>query len=146
MNDLNQSKYPCTIVLALLVVMLLSTLFGTSFVSANSVNWQANSIQQIKAKLPITFNGMTHQYDIQYGDTINGIAEALNVNANTVVAENQLSDANLIYTGKQLTITAQANGYVAAGGQAATSQATVLPTASLVSEFDGKTIHQIDNQ
>ncbi|MGQ2284423.1 LysM peptidoglycan-binding domain-containing protein [Leuconostoc pseudomesenteroides] len=111
-----------------------------------SDEWQPNSLQTIRNRLPQTFNAATRHYTIQYGDTLNTIAEVLNVNANTLVADNQLANVDLIYAGYALSITKDEGGYVPAKQTTGTVIAQPMPVASLVNTFDGKQLTPVKNK
>lgn len=121
-------------------------LWLTHNVSSADTIWQANNVATIKGKLSSTFDVNSRHYQIQYGDTINTVAEAFNANANTIVTDNGIVDANLILAGNQLYITKDVSGYVRANNSIGQVVANQLPTASLINEFDGNEITPIQTK
>ena len=133
--------------LFLLVSIAMSiVLWLTHNVSSADTIWQANSVATIKGKLASTFDVNSRHYQIQYGDTINTVAEAFNANANTIVTDNGIVDANLILAGNQLYITKDASGYVRANNSIEQVVSNPLPTASLINEFDGNKITPVQTK
>ncbi|BAX72840.1 LysM peptidoglycan-binding domain-containing protein [Leuconostoc mesenteroides] len=147
-NLFNQIK------LRIMAIFLVAIMIGLLFMNmwqfpktvSASDEWQPNSLQTIRNRLPQTFNAATRHYTIQYGDTLNSIAEVLNVNANALVADNQLTNADVIYAGYALLITKDEGGYVPANQTTGTVIAQPMPVARLVNTFDGKQITPVKNK
>lgn len=131
---------------AIMIGLLLMNLWQMPKTVSASDEWQPNSLQTIRNRLPQTFNTTTRHYTIQYGDTLNSITEVLNVNANTLVTDNQLDNANLIYAGYTLLITKDESGYVPTKQAAGAVIAQPMPVASLVNTFDGRQITPVRNK
>ena len=70
-------------------------------------NWTARTVEQIKAD--ITSNENQQTYTVQYGDTLGNIAQAMNIDLVDLAKINQIANADLIFPGTVLTITA--NGH-----------------------------------
>lgn len=128
---------PVLFILLALALIMVSALFFTSTSNADTLNWRANSVAEIRANISRNYNSNSKQYQIQTGDTINTISEAFETDANQVVNENHISQANLIFAGCKLLISHPNLGYQAVRGISGTQVAKDQPTASLVSSFDG---------
>lgn len=133
----------CRHIFLSLGVTLLSVVLFNAKIQANPIFWQANSVSEIKAKLAQNYDSVNHIYQIQYGDTINTISEALDTDGGQLVSDNHIQQADLIYAGKQLVITSPNSGYHPANSQLASQVAKDMSSAKLVSEFDGNPIEVI---
>lgn len=64
--------------------------------------WVANSTEAIRLELDRQANLNLSAYIIQWGDTLNRIAQASNLSVDYIVETNKIFDPNLIYTGERL--------------------------------------------
>ncbi|WP_349549682.1 MULTISPECIES: peptidoglycan amidohydrolase family protein [Leuconostoc] len=118
------------------VTLFAPVLGAATTVHAQDTTWHANTAESIKQGLSSHYSEQTKQYTVQWGDTINTIAEAFNINANTLIKDNNISNANLIYAGASLEITNDRSGYVAAEGVVARAMAANVPSTSLNQQID----------
>ena len=118
------------------VTLFAPVLGAATTVHAQDTTWHANSAESIKQGLSSHYSEQTNHYTVQRGDTVNTIAEAFNINANTLIKDNNISNANLIYAGASLEITKDRSGYVAAEGVAARAMAAKVPSTSLNQQID----------
>lgn len=118
------------------VTLFAPVLGAATTVHAQDTTWHANSAESIKQGLSSHYSEQTNHYTVQWGDTVNTIAEAFNINANTLIKDNNISNANLIYAGASLEITKDRSGYVAAEGVAARAMAAKVPSTSLNQQID----------
>ncbi|WP_349549684.1 MULTISPECIES: LysM peptidoglycan-binding domain-containing protein [Leuconostoc] len=131
------------IIFGLTLVLLLSVIFLKSTISADSSAWRANSVSQIRKNINRHYDSATKLYRIQTGDTINTISEAFQTNGNQVVDDNGIRQANLIYAGSQLLINNPNTTYQPVSGTLGSHVAADIPTASLVSSFEGRPLRPI---
>ena len=122
--------------ISLSAVTLIAPVLGAVPVNAQDTVWHANSVENIRESISTNFDNETNRYTVQWGDTVNTIAEAFNINANTLIKDNNISNANLIYAGEELTITSDRSGYVAADSVVANIMATHVPAANLQQQID----------
>ena len=118
------------------VTLFAPVLGAATTVHAQDTTWHANSAESIKQGLSSHYSEQTNHYTVQWGDTVNTIAEAFNINANTLIKDNNISNANLIYAGASLEITKDRSGYVAAEGVVARAMAANVPSTSLNQQID----------
>ncbi|WP_273719522.1 peptidoglycan amidohydrolase family protein [Leuconostoc mesenteroides] len=118
------------------VTLFAPVLGAATTVHAQDTPWHANSAESIKQGLSSHYSEQTNHYTVQWGDTVNTIAEAFNINANTLIKDNNISNANLIYAGASLEITKDRSGYVAAEGVVARAMAANVPSTSLNQQID----------
>lgn len=76
-----------------------------------AAEWQARTVEQVQADIQ-TEDGIVSTYTIQSGDTLAVIANAADVDLESLVANNGIEDANLIFPGNKLTFTEDASGHV----------------------------------
>ena len=93
-------------------------------INADSLNWHANTPETIKQASVTHFDTANRVYTIQWGDTVNNIAQAFNVDANKLVSDNDIQNADLIYTDTPLKITSDTSGYKPANSQIGNAVAT----------------------
>lgn len=143
MNKHLRHKSKKFMIFGVTLFFLLSLIFLKSTSKADTMVWRANSVSQIRKNINRYYDSTTKLYRIQTGDTINTISEAFQTNGNQIVNDNGIKQANLIYAGSQLLINNPNTTYqpvsVALGSQVVKE----LPTASLVSSFEGNPLRPV---
>jgi len=71
----------------------------TSTLTANAAEWNARTVDQIKADIAKT-NGK--EYTIVWGDTLSGISQATNITVDALAQRNSIENIDLIFAGNKL--------------------------------------------
>ncbi|KAA9299287.1 MULTISPECIES: LysM domain-containing protein [Aerococcus] len=102
-----------------------------------AAEWVARTVEQVQSDVK-TVDGDAKEYTVQWGDTLNVIAAAVNADVDAIADLNDIENANLIEPGQKLSFEVDKDGKahnIKAEGQeaASTDQATAQPQAQATS-------------
>lgn len=105
MKNFKSKFFIASATLALTGIMAISNPTEASAAEYTSSTWEARTVSEIKQDLKSTEDGST-EYTIQWGDTLSSVALATDLSIDTLVDVNDINNANTIYSGNTISLSA----------------------------------------
>lgn len=105
MKNFKSKFFIASATLALTGIMAVSNPTEASAAEYTASTWEARTAAEIKQDLKNTEDGST-EYTIQWGDTLSSVALATDVSVDALVDVNDINNANAIYSGNTISLSA----------------------------------------
>ena len=105
MFNLKSKLFIASATLALTGAIAVSNPTEASAAEYSASTWEARSVSEIKDGIKNNEDGSS-EYTIQWGDTLSSVAAATETSLNSLINVNDINNANIIYTGNTISLSA----------------------------------------